>query len=150
MRDGLSLRIVSFIGGLCPLYESAHAKGFPEAARCLADGTMFFPIEEDEENENGFVLVHWQGDPARACQTLGMQLATVAVARYVELHRIAVDKQSQPHYQHMAQHFEFKTGGSLMLETDDGGAEAYALLARLLEKGGTAVAIAVLKKAIGF
>jgi hypothetical protein len=150
MRDGLSLRIVNFIGGLYPLYEPAHGSGHLDAARCLADGTMIFAIEEDEESEHGFVRIHWQGDPERFCEILGEQVATVAVARYVELHRIAVDKRSQPHYQHMAQHFEYKTGGSLMLDSDDGGAEAYALLGRLLEKGGTAVAIAVLKKAIGF
>lgn len=149
MREGLSHRIVGFLGGLFPIYEHAFVDGNSLAARSLVDGTMIFPVEEDEDNENGFVLVHWQGDSNRSAEVKGEFLASIAVVKYIELHAAATDKRTRAEYERLAQHFTHKTGGSLVLETDDGGAEAFALLGRLIEKSGTAVAIGLLKKAIG-
>jgi len=149
MREGLSHRIVGFIAGLFPMYEHAAVDGHAIAARSLIDGTVILPVEEDEDNENGFVLVHWQGDSNRSAEVRGEFLASLAVVKYVELHAAATDKRTRAQYEHLAQHFTHKTGGSLVLETDDGGAEAFALLGRLIEKSGTAVAIGLLKKAIG-
>ena len=40
---------------------------------------------------NGFVLIHWQGDPSRTCETLGPAIATLAVARYIDLHAVPSD-----------------------------------------------------------
>jgi hypothetical protein len=149
MREGLSIKIVSFIGSLHPLYEQVYEGGRLVGARSLTDGTLIQPIDEDEDNENGFVLVLWQGDKQRACETRGEWLATIAVARYEELHAVAADKRTSEGYAIRANHFTFKTGGSLGLEIGDSGAEAYALLGQLLRKSGTAVAIGLLKKAIG-
>lgn len=149
MRNSLSLRIVNFIGGLYPLYEHVVLERQQIAARSLVDGTMIYPVEEDEDNENGYVLVHWQGDSQRSCETSGERLATIAVVRYAELRAAPSDKGTRTEYEGMAHHFGVKTGGSLTLELGDGGAEAYALLGQLLQKSGTAVAIGLLKKAIG-
>lgn len=149
MRNRLSDSIVNFIGGLFPLYEHVVLEGNKVAARCLADGTMIFAVEEDEENENGYVLVHWQGDPSRACETRGEMFATIAVARYAELHAVSADKRTRAEYEHLADHFAVKTGGSLVLEREDGDSEAYALVGKLVQRSGTAVAIALLKKALG-
>lgn len=149
MREGLSVKIVNFIGSLHPLYEQVYEGSRLVGARSLTDGTLIQPIEEDEDNENGFVRVLWQGDKQRACETRGEWLATIAVARYEELHAVPTDKRTKEGYAIRANHFTFKTGGSLELEMGDGGAEAYALLGQLLQKSGTAVAIGLLKKAIG-
>lgn len=149
MRQGLSHRIVGFLAGLFPMYEHVHVDGHSIAARSLVDGTLIVPVCEEEDNENGFVLVNWQGDSNRSAEVRGEFLASIAVVKYIELHAAATDKRTRSEYEHLAQHFTHKTGGSLVLETEDGGAEAFALLGRLIEKSGTAVAIGLLKKAIG-
>lgn len=149
MREGLSHRIVGFLAGLFPLYEHATVEGHSIAARSLVDGTLILPVYEEEDNENGFVMVHWQGDQNRSAEVRGEFLASIAVVRYIELHAVASDKRTRAEYEHLAQHFTHKTDGSLALDSDDGGAEAFALLGRLIEKSGTSVAIGLLKKAIG-
>ena len=148
MRHGLSQRIVAFIANLFPLYEGTIVDG-KEAARSLTDGTLILAVEEDEDNENGFVLVHWQGDPSRTCEALGPSIATLAVARYLDLHAVPSDKRTKEQYAHLSQHFGIKTGSSLVLEEGAGDAEAYALLGRLVQKAGVGVAVAILKKAVG-
>lgn len=149
MREGLSDRIVGFLAGLFPLYEHATVDGQSIAARSLVDGTLILPVEEEEDNENGFVLVHWQGDSNRSAEVRGEFLASIAVTQYIELHAVATDKRTRSEYEHLAQHFTHKTGGSLVLESDDGEREAFALLGRLIERSGTSVATGLLKKAIG-
>ena len=79
MSAGLSHRIVSFIASLYPLYEYTTVEG-RAGARSLTDGTLIFPLDDDDD-ENEFVDVHWQGDPNRTCQTLGHSVASIAVAR---------------------------------------------------------------------
>lgn len=149
MREGLSHRIVGFLAGLFPLYEHVNVEGHSIAARSLVDGTLILAVDEEEDNENGFVIVQWQGDSNRSSEVRGEFLVSIAVARYIELHAVATDKRTRAEYEYLAQHFTHKTGGSLVLESDDGGAEAFALLGRLIEKSGTSVAIGLLKKAIG-
>jgi len=144
----MSHRIVAFIANLYPLYEGATIDG-RQAARSLTDGTLIFAVDEDEENENGFVSIHWQGDPNRACETLGSSVATLAVSRYIDLHAVPSDKRTKDQYAHLSQHFEFKTGSGLALEEGDADVEAYRLLGQLVEKTGVGVAVAILKKSLG-
>lgn len=148
MTPGLSARIVQFIGGLFPLYQSAEVDRVA-AALSLADGTLIFALEETEDNAHGLVRVHWQGDPDRSCEVSGEAMASIAVARYVELHGVSVDKRTKDNYEVLAQHFTVKTGSSLVLDGGYQVPEEFKLLGRLLEKSGTAVASAMLKKALG-
>jgi hypothetical protein len=83
------------------------------------------------------------------CDTMGTAVATIAVARYIELSGVATAKPTKSEYERLAQHFEHKTGCSLNLETHDGGAEAYRLLDQLLQKSGNGVAVELLKRAVG-
>lgn len=118
MREGLSHRIVHFIAGLLPIYTFEHV-GDLYCARSLVDGTLILPMDEPEENESGFVMVHWQGDAARSTEVLGSFLAGVAVARYLEVHALSQSPATKNHFGHLAQHFEFKTGASLGLNVPD-------------------------------
>lgn len=148
MRNGMSHRIVGFIANLFPLYETVTVDG-RQAARSLMDGTLIFAVDEEEENENGFVLIHWQGDPSRACEALGPAIATLAVARYIDLHAVPSDKRTKDQYAHLSQHFGLKTGSVLVLDESGGDAESYRLLGQLVEKAGVGVAVEILKKSMG-
>lgn len=151
MDKTLSQRIVSFIAGLLPIYTFEHV-GDLYCARSLVDGTLILPVEEDEDNENGFVLVHWQGDAARATEVQGAFLAGVAVARYVEIHNVPNAKGTKGEYAHMAQHFRFKTGDSLGLGEPDTERTLIEVLSSATNELGVeavrAVASAVLGKMI--
>jgi hypothetical protein len=120
MREGLSHRIVAFISNLLPIYTH-EVIDEQICARSLVDGTLILPVEEEEDNENGFVTVHWQGDPSRSSEVIGTFLAGIAVAKYVEIHAIpnSADKRTKYEFAHMAQHFHYKTGTSLGLEEPD-------------------------------
>lgn len=148
MRDRLSDRIVGFISNLFPLYEYVVIDG-RAGARCLLDGTLIFAVDEEEGTEDGSVLVHWQGDPNRSSEAMGASIATIAVARYIELNAVSFDKGTKAEYARLAQHFALKTGSGLALERPDERAEAYALLDRLLDKAGVAIVVGILKKALG-
>jgi hypothetical protein len=71
MREGLSHRIVAFIANLLPIYTHALIDD-RHCARSLIDGTLILPLEEPEEDEEGWVEVHWQGDPARRTEVQGI------------------------------------------------------------------------------
>ena len=148
MHHGVSHRIVGFIANLFPLYEAVTAEG-RQAARSLMDGTLIFAVDEEEEDENGFVLIHWQGDPSRACETLGPAIASLAVARYIDLHAVPSDKRTKDQYAHLSQHFRLKTGSRLVLEEGAEDAESYRLLGQLVDKAGVGVAVEILTKSLG-
>jgi hypothetical protein len=82
---GQSHRIVAFISNLLPLYINDEVDGVG-CARSLVDGTVILPMNEDEDHEDGFVTVYWQGDSTRSTIVQGVFIASYAVAKYVELH----------------------------------------------------------------
>ena len=113
MSDNPSQRIVNFIGHLLPLYVQENVNGV-WCARSLSDGTLILPIDEPEDTADGFVAVHWQGDPTLRTEVQGIFIASVAVARYVELHHTATHaKALRDHMEHMSHHFTVKTGKCL-------------------------------------
>ena len=143
----LSHRIVQFIGGLLPLYIEDQVDGV-WCARSLTDGTLICPVEEMEEHENGWVTVHWQGDPARQTMVQGVFIASLAVAKYVELHHMAEKaKGTREEMERMASHFAFKTGESLTFEAPDSG--LMELVLKAVGKVGEAAVAEILKKQVG-
>lgn len=148
MNTGLSQSIVTFIGHLLPLYGEEQV-GNLWCARSLSDGTLILPVDEAlGEYENGFVTVHWQGDPARQITVQGRFMASVAVARYVELHHIAsTASDTRAAMAHMSQHFTFKTGESLDFESPD--SELIEWIAKAAGKVGEKALVEVLKKLVG-
>jgi hypothetical protein len=139
--------MVNFIANLLPLYDGEQVNGV-WCARSLVDGTLVLPIASEEEGE-AFVTVHWQGDPQRSSIVQGSFLASLAVARYVELHHMAeVSKDTRDEMTRLAQHFSFKTGDSLCFEAPfDTG--LLALVGKAISKAGNVAVEEALKKLMG-
>lgn len=113
------------------------------------DGTLILPIDEDEDEEDGFVTVHWQGDSNRKTVVQGVFIASYAVAKYVELHSIVErNKDTKDEMSHMAHHFEIKTGESLVFEMND-GSELFPLIGKAIGRVGQEAVIEIIKKQIG-
>lgn len=148
MREGLSHRIVAFIGGLLPLYTHEHV-GERYGARSLVDGTLILPLDEPEEDEDGRVEVYWQGDSTRRSEIAGAFLASVAVAKYAELHAIPEASATKARYAHMSQHFTFKTDAYLLLEEPDPESAVAEMLKEASKLLGKEAVKEIVKKAIG-
>lgn len=147
MSDNPSQRIVDFIGHLLPLYVQESVNGV-WCARSLSDGTLILPIDEPEETADGFVAVHWQGDPTRRTEVQGVFIASVAVARYVELHHTATtSKAMRDEMEHISHHFTIKTGQSLTFE--EPASDLLNLFGQAISKVGEAGVMELLKKAAG-
>lgn len=103
--------IVGFIANLMPLYQGERHDG-DWCARSLTDGTLILPVDESaHEEEEGWLRVRWQGDPAREQEIQGFLLASVALERYVRFHGIGFDEEAHAaELGFMAQHFTYKTG----------------------------------------
>lgn len=106
-----SSAVVGFIANLAPLYYGER-HGHLWCARSLHDGTLILPFTEDEDAEDeGWIRVCWQGDPQRKTETLGEDITTLALERYVRLHGVGSDEETiAAELYFMAQHFTFKTG----------------------------------------
>lgn len=163
MRDSLKHRIVDFISKLTPLYTFEHV-GRVVCARSLVDGTLILPngnIESDEPeenldelddydlNENDFVTVYWQGDKSRKSVVHGLYMASIAVARYAEIHAIPQIKETKFEYSHMANHFTVKTGEGLTIRAADDDQDLYSTIADSLKTLSKDALISLIKKQVG-
>lgn len=150
MSKRLSQAIVDFIGGLYPLYMHDW-DGPTTCARCLQDGTLILPVEEDDDNENGDVKIYWQGDPGRKTITRGTYIASIAIARYAELHAVGESAKhlAHPMMSHMAQHFTVKTGETLSFDVPDEDADLFAWIGRGVSTLGKDVLVEIIKKKMG-
>lgn len=147
MSDNSSQRIVNFIGHLLPLYVQESVNGV-WGARSLGDGTLILPIDEPEDTADGFVAVHWQGDPTRRTEVQGVFIASVAIARYTELHHTATfSKEMRREIEHISDHFTIKTGKTLTFEAP--GADLLDMIGRAVGKVGEATVMELLKKTAG-
>lgn len=141
----LSQTVVQFIANLHPLYIGEVYEGV-QAARCIEDGTLVFPVEEDKDYEDGIVRVCWQGIKPNSSELPGATYASIAVQRYVALvyaaHRPEVQRAQLLFY---ARHFMVKTG--LPLHFDE-PSELDEVLCKLIEmsKSAGSTALAVLLK----
>jgi len=107
--NGKSAAIVRFIANLLPLYHGER-HGDTWCARSLQDGSLILPIADDQHDE-GWVRIHWQGDPCRKTEALGESIATLALDRYVRLHGAGASEEAiAAELWFMARHFHYKTG----------------------------------------
>lgn len=115
-REGKSAAIVGFLANLLPLYTYENHGGVG-CARSLQDGTLILPVDESGwDDERGTIRVHWQGDPARASEIDGRDIATLALERYVRLHGVgATEEAIAAELWYMARHLYFKTGCEVYL-----------------------------------
>ncbi|MBY0409078.1 MAG: hypothetical protein K2Q97_02880 [Burkholderiaceae bacterium] len=143
----LSQSIVQFIDHLHPLYMHEEVDRV-WCARSLTDGTLILPMDKSEGDENGFVTVHWQGDADRSTVVQGVFMASLAVARYVELHHIAeTAKATRDEMERLSHHFTVKTGESLAFESPD--SELLGMVSKAVGKLGEFAVMELLKKQVG-
>lgn len=143
MEEGSNQRIVAFIANLLPLYIGEQVEDL-WCARSLVDGTLISPLSDSDE----FVSVLWQGDPQRRTEVQAVFIASLAVARYVELHHSASQSKAlRAEMQHMAHHFTVKTGDALVF--DEPGSDMMEVLERAVGRLGESVVVEVLKRAAG-
>jgi hypothetical protein len=144
---GSSQRIVDFVGHLLPLYVQEQVNG-KWCARSLEDGTLLLPVEEEEDEEDGFIQIWWQGDSARKTDVIGAFYASLAIAKYVDLHHTGTyAREKRPAMEHLSNHFTVKTGASLTFEMPED--HLLPLIGRAVSKLGESVVIDLLKKQVG-
>lgn len=141
----LSQTVVQFIANLHPLYIGELHEGV-HAARCIDDGTLVFPVEEDEDDQNGRVRVCWQGIKANSSELPGCAYAAIAIQRYVTLvyaaHSPEVQRAQLLFY---AEHFAVKTGLALDFNVPSEFEEALRKLIEMSKSAGSATVVALLK-----
>ncbi|QHE88569.1 hypothetical protein [Hydrogenophaga sp. BPS33] len=148
MEEGSNERIIAFIANLMPSYVGERVNG-QWCARSLVDGTLILPFHGTEDASDEFVSVLWQGDPGRRTAVLAVYVASLAIARYVELHHIAShSKETRLEMQHMAHHFTVKTGEALVF--DEPGSDMMDVLGRAVGRLGEGAVLELLKRAAGF
>ncbi|MDD2734559.1 MAG: hypothetical protein PHF56_11510 [Desulfuromonadaceae bacterium] len=115
--SSLSQRIAGFIANL-PHFQHDKLDGQFVAVR-LTDGSIFVPVPESEDGDNGLLTVYWQGDPARKTSVVGASFASVEI---VEACRYwvatGIHKELQEAVQFMFEHYKFKTGQNLKRESE--------------------------------
>lgn len=117
MTSRLSQSIVDFIAELAPLYRCQYADG-QQCALSLFDGSLILPLDEGENQpEEGWVEIYWQGDVQRRSEVPGAELAGVAVWRHLELRGVGRSPaETTTRRQQLAEHFRRCTGLSLPFE----------------------------------
>lgn len=147
MTDNPSQRIVTFIGHLLPLYVEEEVNGV-WCARSLSDGTLILPIDDPEDAPEGFVAVHWQGDPTRRTEVQGVFMASMAIARYTELHHTGTYSEAmRGRMELMAHHFNVKTGEDLIFESP--GGDLLKMMTKAVGKVGEVALTEIIKKSVG-
>lgn len=108
------------------------------------------PVDEDREDENGFVDVAWRGNEANATLVPGLLLAELAIGEYVRFHSLAKPERAADELAHLAEHFRLKTGESLRLEEGHVPLlEMLGAMSRLIDKLGPAAALEAIKRLLG-
>lgn len=145
-----SASVVHFIASLSPLYDGENCEG-AWCARCLEDGALLLPLSsgDDDDPDDAFIRVRWQGLADRERIVSGSQIATLAVVRYVQFHQIGQPAdRTAAELAHLAQHFSYKTGCSLYLPYEQPASVLVTAVNRALGRMGEgALANAILKVA---
>lgn len=148
-------RVVDFISKLLPIYTFEQQNDIT-CARSLMDGTLIHPHIEGDNDPNlkdninfqyfsdEHVTVYWQGDLNRKTEVNCIYLATVAVAKYIEFHSIPSQKLNMASYEHLYNHFNIKTGVSLVMEPGEPNA-----IKDILDFFGKEATTEAIKKGIG-
>ena len=76
-------------------------------------------------------------------------MASYAIARYIELHNVAVAKETKDEMRHLAEHFMVKTGESLVFDIGDDDPEFFQLIGKAIASDGKDVLVEVIKAKIG-
>jgi hypothetical protein len=144
--------IVRFIANLLPLYTNTVVAG-RTCALSLIDGTVIAPIiapDLDPIDDDGWVMVYWQGDPHRATEVSGGFFASTAVLRYIELRGAGLPAASyRAERDGLAEHFKHKTGVTLYFAEGDIESRMSATVRTLGGKLFGSVAAAIVRHLTG-
>ncbi|MBT8767334.1 hypothetical protein [Metapseudomonas boanensis] len=145
-----SQRYVNFIANLMPLYQHEEVNNL-WCARSLRDGTILLPQHDiDDSLDDDWITVWWQGNPERACEVDGTQLASIALVDYVQFHSAGKAPQHVTDLlEHLSQHFTFKTGGHLHLPYAEEELQAFGKVLEAVKRYGPDLAWEGLKKSLG-
>jgi hypothetical protein len=109
---------------------------------------LIIPAGHPDDEEDDWIEVRWQGDSSRKSEMPGTHIASLAIARYVEIHHTATyNKQTQAAMEHCSNHFTVKTGDSLIFESHE--SDLLYVLSKAVAKWGESVVTDILKKQIG-
>lgn len=149
-HEGKSVAILGFLANLMPFYSYESHEGIG-CARSLQDGTLFWPVDEsDWDEERGTVRVQWQGDRLRESLVDGDQIATLALERYVRLHGAGASEEAiAAELWFMAEHFNFKTGCHAYLPNLEEPPGAFGRASRSARKFGQGVLVNLISKLLG-
>ena len=115
-------KTVAFIANLIPLCTHEYVDGLL-CARSLHDGSLIRPMKSEEpfeEDSDEWVTVWWQGDPNRSSDVLAGLLASKLICKFVQLQSVGKSaKQAKDLLEHLAAHYEHKTGQNVFLYTDE-------------------------------
>lgn len=138
--------IVGFIANLLPLYSGEEIEG-RKCAVSMVDGTVIAPapVTEDDD-EQDWVVIRWQGDANRTTEVIGSMFASQAVLRYIELRGVGWPTEELiAERERLADHFTFKTGASLYFAEGTKEPEVLRALRKAVSKLGPAVVLSLLK-----
>lgn len=115
-KTSLSTRILKFIASLNTHLKFAINSEITPAAERITDGTLFLCPPDHEHQDDGLLIVHWQGDSGRTSLIAGPQIAELEIIQYAK-HRVSIGevKSEKDEVKRMFDHFEFKTGVRLPL-----------------------------------
>jgi hypothetical protein len=148
-RSSLSGATVGFIARLLPLYVEER-RGELLCARSLRDGTVLMPVAEPlDDDQEGWVCVHWQGDSERQAVIKGVFLARLALVEFVIFHGAGRPERIRAELAHLAQHFELKTGSSLGMDHEQPIDDLIRQTIKLADKLSIPAAIAAIKGLMG-
>ena len=112
----------AFIANLIPLFTHEFVEGVL-CARSLSDGSLIRPMQSREPlkaDSDEWVTVWWQGDPNRSSDVLAGLLASKLISEFVQLQSVGKPrKYSKDLLEHLAEHYQHKTGQSIFLYTDE-------------------------------
>ena len=108
--------VVGFIANLMPLYTRVAVDG-QTCALSMLDGTVIAPINDpnlDPLDDDGWLSIYWQGNPERRTEVSATLFASQAILRYIELRSAGLPADTfRAERDHLAEHFQFKTGATL-------------------------------------
>lgn len=140
--------IVHFIASLLPLYTHVQVEG-KACALSLIDGTIVVPVIDpdiDPADDDGWLIIYWQGDSARRTEVSATLFASQAVLRYIELRSAGLPPEVfRREREGVEEHFEFKTCATLhfaegyveseeMVRMKKWGGRIFGTLARVVTK----------------
>jgi hypothetical protein len=140
----MTQKVINFISNL-PHFHHDEIDGKFVATR-LTDGTVYLAPDEPEAQEQGLIVIWWQGksdNQTIACGAQIVKMEIIEAGKYYVATGEAENLQDQ--VQFLFQHFEHKTGEKLYFFKDEDSG-----LKKIAKPVAKELGIEVIKKMVGF